>query len=280
MTPEETLFIAQQNSPATQDTYERGIRLLSGFTRKLYADITDADLVAWKGYMARIGWKPATQRIYWTAARSFYHWLVGSGRIARSPFDAVKPPERVKNRKPRVPKGDIRTLLDATDDSWRGKRDRAILHLLANGLRIGEVVGLRSDSLTFEAEYEAVVLRVVGKGQKERLVPLGEHTITALQPWLEVSGKDSVWLFANLDLTQMTTRQVREVVERAKKASGRTGLSAHSLRHHYATRLVRAGADVFSVQKLMGHESLSTTQIYVGLDLADTVKAASLDPLK
>ena len=122
------------------------------------------------------------------------------------------------------------------------------------------------------------------EGDKVRVVPINETVANAIHAYLIKDGRlakteESPMFMDDVFGTPMTVRQVQQVVYRRAKSLGLKGVNAHSLRHHYATRLIRAGAAPFSVQKLLGHESISTTQVYVNLDISDTTKAARLDTM-
>lgn len=271
MTNEEALFLAQQNSAKTKQTYARGLRLLAEFVGgRGPNEITDADVVAWKQALAASGQAPASQFSAWSGAKAFFTWLVRSGRLPRSPFDAVKAPKVTSNRSRRVP---TRAEFDRLVENASDDRDRAIIYMLANGLRVSEVVSVRASDLLIAPDGSTVIVRVVGKGQKERLVPLGEPAARALGRWLRHQ--------VNPDrLFPVTTRQAQEAVYRAVRRAGLSDISAHTLRHYYATRLIRAGAPLPAVQRLLGHSSLNTTQVYLDLDVSDAVAAAKLDPLQ
>jgi site-specific recombinase XerC len=280
-----SLFLAQQNSEDTRATYARGLAVFEAFVNKPYEDVTDADVIAWK---SALDGAPSTQLTRWAAVRSFYEWLVKSGRVSRSPFAAVKGPKVTKNRTPRIP-DDVQferivSWDEAECESPRDWRDRAMIRLLGNGLRVSEVVGM--DRLDFyRDDRESVyVARVTGKGDKERLVPLSNTAAMAVIDWLihrEDNPEGDFPLFVDTVFGgRVTRRQVQAAVERRRTQVGvGKSVSAHSLRHHYATRLIRAGASAFSVQRLLGHESIATTQVYVNLDISDTVRAARLDPV-
>ena len=209
------------------------------------------------------------------AVRSYYRWLGGE-----NPFDRVKPPKPITGTTPRTPSdAAVNALLDVVDTSdTRGLRDKAVIALLANGLRAQEVADLRQDSLFFEAQYGAWVLRVVGKGRKERLVPATDEAVDAVQAYRKVCLDYVRPLVHDWDGAALTYRQVEETVYRWAKVAGLEGMHPHALRHHYATRLTRGGAHILVLQQLLGHARADTTQRYVGLDLADLVDAARKDP--
>jgi site-specific recombinase XerC len=276
------LFLAQQNSQHTRSTYERGLSVFAAFTQdKPFADVTDTDLMAFKASLSDMA--SASQFIRWTAVRSMFGWLVLSGRIKATPFVSVKGPQKTKNVSPKVPSNDrfmaVALMSDTDCKEARDWRDRAILRLLGTGLRVGEIVGIGVEDFYEVPEYDAWVVRVIGKGNKERIVPVTNLTARAIEDWKGLRGCDRFHLFLDQWGEPMTVRQVQSAIERRCDRIRVPRLNAHSLRHHYATRLIRAGADPFTVQKLMGHASIQTTQLYVGLDMTDTVRASRLDPI-
>lgn len=274
------LFLSNFSSPDTRTTYKFAINQLRRFlSDKPLIEVDVEDALTFRASMTG---KPATQFTRWVGISSFYKWLMVAGYIVYNPFLAVRGPRRTKNRAPVVPSDDqMRLLIGANaGNDWRSRRDRAIVALCANGLRIAEVTTLTWDDLMDEPE--GLTLRVTGKGDRERLVPLSAYCTDAITDWATGCGGASGLMFRDYVHREspMTTDQVRAAFGRIAKMSGVNGMSPHKLRAHYATRLIRAGADVFSVQQLMGHEDISTTQIYVRLNLTDLRKAVSLDNLR
>jgi integrase/recombinase XerC len=188
---------------------------------------------------------------------------------------------------PRVPKtlpraltlSDTDSLLDAPEDGPFPERDAALFELLyATGLRVSEAAGLDMEDVDFSAR----LARVVGKGSKERIVPFGEEAEAALRAYLPGRdalrhtfedagdpGSDEEPLFVNMRGGRLTTRSMARLLKRRLRAAGLPAeLSPHALRHTFATHLLSAGADLRSIQELLGHASLSTTQKYTHLDAA------------
>ena len=198
--------------------------------------------------------------------RSFFRYLG-----VQNPFERIKAPKRVKNATPEVP-DDVLVIkmLDLVDNA----RDRLILALLLNGLRREEVATLKTDSIEWSPTYGADIIKIIGKGNKERLVPANRETSMAYRGYEVPNG---TYLFPD-GPSHISLRTVEYVSEKWSKKAGKK-TSPHKFRHHYATRMVRSDVDVFALANLMGHESVSTTQVYVRLDLADAVKAAAKDPL-
>jgi integrase/recombinase XerC len=174
---------------------------------------------------------------------------------------------------PDVPSDDD---VDALLAAAKTEREAAVLSLLMNGLRASEVANLPEDSVKWTKEY-GYYLIVTGKGNKTRIVPLLPDTIQRLQDFDRANGATSAWLVHNTDGGKLTYDMVNGIVDMAARKS-KVDIHPHSLRHHYATRLIRAGANVFAVKDLLGHASVATTQQYVKMDITALVEATSLDP--
>ncbi len=199
------------------------------------------------------------------AIRSFYRFLVKIDKLTASPVSVVRTPRQDK----RLPKcldiQQIEALLAAPDTgSLLGARDRAIIETIyAAGLRVSELVGLDIEDLD---EFSEVV-RIAGKGKKERLCPLGSMAIAAIGHYLKMRKSPSAGpLFVNKHGTRISDRSVRRKLDKYLLEAGfDPGVSPHTLRHSFATHMLNAGADLRSVQELLGHSSLSTTQVYTHL---------------
>ena len=198
------------------------------------------------------------------AIRSFYKFLVKIDKLEASPVSVVRTPRQDK----RLPKcldiQQVEALLAAPDTSTLlGARDRAIIETIyAAGLRVSELVALNIEDLD---EFSEVV-RIAGKGKKERLCPLGSMAIEAIGHYLRMRRGRSGPLFVNKHGSRLSDRSVRRKLDKYLLATGiDPGVSPHTLRHSFATHMLNAGADLRSVQELLGHSSLSTTQIYTHL---------------
>jgi tyrosine recombinase XerC len=202
-----------------------------------------------------------------SALRSFFRYLKKSGYVSSNPFAAIDTPKKSKCA-PSVPQmEEISALLKAPDQSTpSGLRDRAILELLyASGLRVSELVSLNiADIKKNDPEY-----RIIGKGGKERLVFAGEIARVAIFEYIE-SGRPKLGvrqhntaLFINKSGGRLSARSVQRMLEKyVSKIATLKRVTPHSIRHSFATHLLNSGADLRSVQELLGHASLSTTQIY------------------
>lgn len=204
------------------------------------------------------------------AVRSFFRYLLREGHINANPARGVATPRLDKKLPARLEENEVETIIGAPDDATPlGRRDHAILELIyATGLRVGELVSL--DQAT--VDIEEMLVRVMGKGGKERIVPFGEPAAEALERYrrdrlsLVARGPGTDALFLNARGGRLTARSVHRMMKNyVNQAALHSGLSPHSLRHAFATHLLERGADLRSIQELLGHSSLSTTQKYTHL---------------
>jgi len=212
-----------------------------------------------------------------SALRTFYQFLIREGRVKANPASLLAMPKREQMLPSFLTVDDAFRLMEAPrEDSFLHLRDRAMLEILyGSGLRVSELVGLN----LLDVRLDLQVLRVFGKGRKERIVPFGNKAREALRKYLEARGtlvaegsrsaergKDA--LFLNRSGRRFTTRSVaRRMDHHIRRIGLPTQVSPHALRHSFATHLLDAGADLRSIQELLGHASLSTTQRYTHLSL-------------
>ncbi|MEO8432155.1 MAG: tyrosine recombinase XerC [Acidobacteriota bacterium] len=209
--------------------------------------------------------------------RSFFRWACREGHLAQSPAKGLPAPRVPKTLPRALTLPDTERLLDTADEGNLPERERALFELLyATGLRVSEAADLDVD----DVDLSARMLRAQGKGRRERIVPFGESAEDALRAWLPVrgalresgrpdGGAGSEPLFVNARGGRLTTRSMARVLKRRLRAAGLPPLiSPHALRHTFATHLLQSGADLRSIQELLGHASLSTTQKYTHLDAA------------
>ncbi|PYQ48721.1 MAG: tyrosine recombinase XerC [Acidobacteria bacterium] len=230
-------------------------------------DLRSADHLAIRSYLAHLARKKlsrASSARHLSALRSFFKYLMREGDVDANPARAVATPRREKHLPSVLQSSEIASLFEVPDlSSPLGIRDRAWLELLyASGLRISELVGIDIDDI----ELRARLVKVRGKGSKERIVPFGTKAEEAIRAYLEVRRSDEEALFVNYRGQRITVRSVRRLFSRyVREASLRAGISPHTLRHSFATHLLNAGADLRAIQELLGHASLSTTQKYTHL---------------
>ena len=204
--------------------------------------------------------------------RSFYKFLIRRGMLSVNPLSTIRTPKQEKRLPKCLDLEQVQKLLDAPGDGdLLSARDKAMLEVLySSGIRVSELVELEMQDL----DLQEGVLRVKGKGRKDRLTPIGSQAIKALQRYFELRAQDNrsqqstngQRVFLNKHGEPLSTRSVRRKLDKYLVQAGLDpGISPHTLRHSFATHLLNNGADLRSVQELLGHQSLSTTQIYTHL---------------
>ncbi|WP_179714427.1 site-specific tyrosine recombinase XerD [Nocardioides lianchengensis] len=207
------------------------------------------------------------------AVRGFHKFAVADGLAELDPAGAVKPPTPAKRLPKALPLSDVEAILEAAGSpgTTLALRDRALLEVLyGTGARISEAVGLDVDDLDVDATQEVGTVLLRGKGSKERIVPVGSYAREAVdaylvrgRPELVATGKGTPALFLNARGGRLSRQSAWAVLQRAADRAGVTrDVSPHTLRHSFATHLLDGGADVRVVQELLGHASVTTTQIY------------------
>jgi integrase/recombinase XerD len=252
----DALWLEDGLSRNTIAAYRADLASLSLSMKKPLAKAGEADLFA---FFAAKGGRASSASRRVSSLKRFYRYCVRERKIAADPTLKLDPPKRA----PRFPKtlseADVEALLGAPDVATPlGLRDRAMLETLyATGLRVSELVALKR----FEVNLDAGIVRVMGKGAKERLVPLGEEAVDWIAKYLKTHGADA--LFVTSRGAAMTRQAFWHLIRRygARAIPGKR-LSPHVLRHAFATHLINHGADLRVVQMLLGHADISTTQIY------------------
>jgi len=251
----------------------------SGGTATAVASQTDlqqliltADVNTIRSYMSQLleqQYSKSTTARKIATLRSFYKFLVKRNYIESNPVISIKTPKQDKKLPKFLDLSEIERLLNTPpSNSWLGARDRAILEVLySTGMRVSEVVSLNMDDVDFLGE----VIHIRGKGKKERLSPIGSSALQAIQNYIEFRNKrmandsnfDAKVLFANKHGQRLSTRSVRRKMDKYLRQAGLDPtISPHTLRHSFATHMLNNGADLRSVQEMLGHQSLSTTQVY------------------
>jgi integrase/recombinase XerC len=241
--------------------------------------ILDASTEFIRGYLARLGehdYSAATMARKIATLRSFYKWAERRGVAPTNPMTAIRTPKQGKRLPKAITIEQIEKLLvTPSDRDVLGMRDRAMLETLySTGIRVSELVDLNVDDLDDAGE----AMKVRGKGKRERIVPLGAHALAAIRKYMSLVRGDqrfsALWgptgagkpLFMNKHGSRLSSRSVRRKLDKYLKAAGLDPtISPHTLRHSFATHLLENGADLRSVQELLGHQSLSTTQVYTHL---------------
>ena len=205
-----------------------------------------------------------------SALRSFYNWMVLEGQVKENPCDRVDMPKLGRYLPDVLSEEEVSRIIDSVDvNSWQGARDKAILEVLYGcGIRVSEAVGLKISCLYFTEGF----VRVIGKGNKERLVPMNEMAAESLKAYLdrrpEPADTDSDDIvFLNRFGRPLSRQSMFKMIKvQALLADVRKEISPHTFRHSFATHLVEHGADLRVVQEMLGHESVTTTEIYTHID--------------
>ena len=251
----------------------------TGTPESLTELVTRAGSELVRGFLNHLGaqqYSAATMARKIATLRSFYKWADRRNLVACNPMTLIRTPRQGKRLPKAITIDQVEKLLSAPDENdVLGRRDRAMLETLySTGLRVSELIGLDLPDLDIAGE----ALHVRGKGKKERIVPLGSHAIAAIKKYADMLRADPrfapVWdetrkhqpLFVNKHGGRLSSRSVRRKLDKYLKAVGLDPtISPHTLRHSFATHLLDNGADLRSVQELLGHQSLSTTQVYTHL---------------
>jgi integrase/recombinase XerC len=283
------LEVERNLSPATVIGYKGDLENFLEFARGLGLGDADGDLdpravdrKLVRRYLAQAGKgrKAATVARRAASLRAFFRFLVKEGAVESNPASLVRTPKQEKRLPGAIPIDELLPLLGAPpDDETMGRRDRAMLELFyAAGIRLSELTGLNLADLDLDRR----LIRVRGKGDKERMVPINERCARMLEAVIEERKefKPSVLdddaqeaLFLSKAGRRISARRVSQVVEKWVKATGLARhVSPHSLRHSFATHLLDSGMPIRSIQELLGHESLSTTQKYTHTSLTELIK--------
>ena len=287
------LSLNRNVSPHTADAYASDVQQFLTFAsrhlekKELAPQDLDLDLIrAFMGELHRKGQSRASASRKLSALRTFMKYLKREGWIETDPASLAVSPKREQKVPAHLSMEEMSRLLEMPDTAEPlGRRDRAILELFyASGLRLSELVGLDLDDTNLSGR----MVRVMGKGSKERLVPFNETTRRSLQEWLKDRAAlraalaktspprtraSAEPLFVNARGGRLTGRSVQRLVARyVAGCSTRFGISPHALRHSFATHLLQNGADLRAIQELLGHVQLSTTQRYTHVNAAQLLE--------
>lgn len=264
----------RQVSAHTLRNYEHALRGFRGFVDgKGWRECDEQDCRAWLFDLMKRGLARSTIRLRFAALRGFYRFHLRRRGWERDPSARVGLPKSGRALPLVLTPEQVETLLNAPllrplekqAPGWMPLRDHAVLELFySTGLRLSELVSLDVDSIDAAAE----TLRVTGKGSKQRLCPVGGPALRAVQKYRHAAGVHQGALFISKRRSRITRRAVAQLLDRYLAGSGLpVELTPHKLRHSFATHLLDAGADLRAVQELLGHSSLSTTQIYTHVSM-------------
>jgi len=267
-------------SEKTSEAYLNDLKDFRNFlSREDFGSLTTVSRRIAKFYISDLSsrYNPSSIGRKISTLRSFYHFLIEEELMETHPFLEVKPPKRKKKLPGFVYEEELEALFQSIDQSSaKGQRDYLLLHVLYDsGLRVSELCDMR----TKDIDMEKRLLFVRGKGNKDRLVPLGTPLIEQLRTYLISTRKNLMkkekhnYVFTNLRGGPITTRGVHHILNSIiKEAGSQTQLTPHTLRHTFASHLLSKGADLRSVQEMLGHAHISSTQIYTSISNEDLKK--------
>ncbi|HSL51582.1 MAG TPA: site-specific tyrosine recombinase XerD [Candidatus Deferrimicrobiaceae bacterium] len=263
----------ERGAPAnTLAAYRRDLKGFENFLareRRGVGEIGVGDLSRYLGTLRRRGLGSRSVARHLSAVRGLYRFLLDAGRVPRDPTEHLDSPRPARRLPRTLSQADAAALVEAPDTTRPdGLRDRAVLELLyASGLRASEALGLRIEDVNFAAGY----VMVVGKGDRQRLVPAGARALDWMRRYLttvrpRLVRRECPAVFLNRSGGTMSRQALWGLVRRAARRAGlRAAVSPHTLRHSFASHLLERGADLRSVQAMLGHADISTTQIYTHL---------------
>ena len=264
-------YLQQQKNYAqnTIDSYGRDLFTFMDFCQKntlTLENITDLDIkYCLKSWHSRRLSPRSIQRAL-SALKSFFNYCVDQQYIAHNPAEIIKAPKAPKKLPKTLDVDQMQQLLNITTNDKLLLRDIAMLELIySSGLRLAELIHIKCN----DCDISEKLVRVLGKGQKERIVPIGSYAIKAIIAWLDIRASfmpRCQHLFISIKGTPMLARSVQKRFEQFSKIYARQHIHPHMLRHAFASHLLESSKDLIAVQTLLGHRDISTTQIYTHLD--------------
>ncbi len=272
------VFVSQVKnlSENTTKSYERDLKKLYLFLEKLnianYSDIKEEICSAWIGDLYSQNNKPKSIQRHLSSAKGFFRFLKKNNLISSSPFELVTAPKSSHTLPDVLSPEDVEQLLNFKPSNTIEIRDMAIVELMySSGLRVSETVNINISDF----EENMSFLRVIGKGSKTRLVPMGRFAINAINNWLnerEKISNNTDALFLNSKGSRLSVRSIQLRLKKMAIKQGLPPVHPHMLRHSFATHMLESSGDLRTIQELLGHSSLSTTQIYTKLDYQHLAK--------
>ena len=271
------LQLERSMSPNSVEAYIQDVTKLWQFlemkkTEKGPLEVVDSDIRDLLEYIQEMGMSAFSQARIVSGVKSFFKYLVYEGDIDKDPSQLIEAPKLGRKLPDTLSFPEIEKLLGAIDMSKpEGQRNRAMLEVLySSGLRVSELVNLKMNSVLDEISF----LRIVGKGEKERLVPVGREALKHMNLYiehirchLEIKPGHEGFVFLNRRGAQLTRVMIFTIIKQlAQKIGMKKNISPHTFRHSFATHLIEGGADLRAVQEMLGHESITTTEIYTHLD--------------
>jgi len=267
------LAVERQMSAHTLDAYRRDLEALSAWAQPQAADPVTLQADQLRLFVAaehRRGLSPKSLQRRLSACRSFYTWLLKHGRIGANPAAAIRAPKAPRKLPQVLDPDEAKALVEVPTDAPLGLRDRALLELFySSGLRLSELCALRWRDL----DLDEALVTVLGKGRKQRSVPLGSHARNALREWRASTGAmPEAPVFPGRNGT-ITPRAIQLRVRQLAQQQGLfKRVHPHLLRHSFASHILESSGDLRGVQELLGHADIATTQIYTHLDYQHLAK--------
>jgi|TARA_B100001093_G_scaffold513731_1_gene586247 integrase/recombinase XerC len=263
-------------SKNTTSSYRRDLNKFSKFLKASgvndFESLTEEMCSAWIADLFQNNVSARSIQRHVSSARGFFNYLKKSGVVRNSPFELINSPKSPSHLPNILSPEEVSQLLNFKPKNVQEKRDLAIIELIySSGLRVSETVNTNLGDFEDNKNF----LRVLGKGSKTRLVPVGRYAKNAIEDWIiernKLATKDGS-LFVNLRGNRITTRSVQQRLKNIAIMQGLPPVNPHMLRHSFATHLLESSGDLRSIQELLGHSSLSTTQIYTRLDYQHLIK--------
>jgi integrase/recombinase XerC len=263
-------------SKNTTSSYQRDLNKLSKFLQASdingFNGLSEEICSAWIADLFQHNVSARSIQRHISSAKGFFNYLKKIGLVTDSPFDLISSPKSPSHLPSVLSPEEVSQLLNFKPKNAQEKRDLAIIELIySSGLRVSEAVNVNLNDFEDNKNF----LRVLGKGSKTRLVPVGRYAQNAINNWVvdreKLSTNDNA-LFVNLRGNRISTRSVQERIKNIAIMQGLPPVNPHMLRHSFATHLLESSGDLRSIQELLGHSSLSTTQIYTGLDYQHLIK--------
>ncbi len=273
----EYLQQVKKASDNTTVSYERDLKKLKGFLEekhdiKDWSEVTETHLTAYMLYLERKNYAASSISRNVASVRAFFHYLRKMNRISEDPADDLKPPRAEKKIPGVLTIEQVSMLLNSPDKkTYKGMRDSAMLELLyATGIRVSELIGLKVGDVNLKLDFITCRDRT-----KERIIPFGSAARQTLEKYLRgarehlLTGEDEGYLFLNCQGHPMSRQGFWKILKvYARDAGIDEAITPHTLRHSFAVHMIENGADLHSVQEMMGHSDISTTQLYLNMNLS------------
>lgn len=274
------LRLERNYSENTIEAYKHDLQYLLDFFKENEKNPVDAKLADLETFASTLHEKqigPRSQARILSGVRSFYRYLLLDGYVKDDPTELLPSPQIGEHLPEFLSVDEVDQLEGAIDLSkWEGQRNKAIIEVLFScGLRVSELVNLKLSDLFIDEKF----VRVIGKGNKERLVPISQKAIDEIKLWfidrnlMTIKSGEQDYVFLNRRGAHLTRTMILIMIKKyAKEAGLKKTISPHTLRHSFATALLKGGADLRAIQEMLGHEDIGTTEIYTHMETSDLRK--------